>query len=376
MKITHLELFHITIPFSKPYKLSKLYGTVYNADAVILKMHTSDGLVGWGEADPMNPFTDETPETVMAVIRDLIAPLLTGKDPTQIAMIESDLDKRVHGHLTARGAVNMALFDIVGKKYQVPAYTFIGGIRHHQLPLLGPIGSGTPDQDAKAIDELLEQGYGTVMIKMGALPIDQEIERLKSAVKLFGDKIKIVLDANQGWQYKDALKLARVTQEFTPVLLEQPISRNNLEGLAIICEQSACPVSVDESLVTLQDAANIIRQKSADVFSIKVSKNGGLSKSLKVANVAGGFGLTCLMNSMLEFGITQAASLQLGCTLDNLVDCGHAYMSVLRMSDDITDFDQNILKAVVTVPDKPGLGVEIDEKKLKKYLVSYLKLEA
>ena len=94
-----------------------------------------------------------------------------------------------------------------------------------------------------------------------------------------------------------------------------------------------------------------------------------------IARTAEAFGIRCLMNSMLEFGITQAASLQIGCALNNLLDFGHAYMSVLRMSDDITDFGRNIKDAVVTVPDAPGLGVEVDDGKLQTYTREYLKIE-
>lgn len=90
--------------------------------------------------------------------------------------------------------------------------------------------------------------------------------------------------------------------------------------------------------------------------------------------VADAFGLRCLMNSMLEFGITQAASLQLGCTLPNLLDLGHAYGSVVRMSDDITDFGQNISQATVKVPMGNGLGITLNEDKLKKYTLDYLEI--
>jgi muconate cycloisomerase len=105
-----------------------------------------------------------------------------------------------------------------------------------------------------------------------------------------------------------------------------------------------------------------------------VSKNGGLSKTKRIGQVADAFGLKCLMNSMLEFGISQAASLHVGCTLTNLVDFGHAYGSVLRLSDDVTDFGQNISEGIVTVPQDPGLGVVLDEDQLKKYTVDYLKI--
>ena len=130
-------------------------------------------------------------------------------------------------------------------------------------------------------------------------------------------------------------------------------------------------MSADESVESISDAATLIRELAVDVFSIKVSKNGGLDKSKQIAQMADGFGLKCLMNSMLEFGISQAASLQLA----NLADLGHAYGSVLRMSDDITDFAKNISRYVVTVPSEPGLGVALNEDKLRKYTTDYLKID-
>ena len=375
MKITALELCHISIPFVKPYALSKIYGTLSHAHSVIFKVHTDEGIVGLGEADPMNPFTEETPASVMVVTRDVIAPCLIGEDPTRIAAIESKLDEVVHSNLTARGAVNMALYDIVGKRNNIPAHTLLGGVIHPELSILGAIGSGTPEEDAAAIEGLIDQGHKTVMIKMGALPIADEIRRMTSAHKRFGDQMPIIVDANQAWEVAETLAFFDGIRNHRPDLIEQPIKRWDIEGLNRIRDRAPCPLSADESLTTVKDAAALIRKRAVDVFSIKVSKNGGLSKSKQIAAMADGFGLKCLMNSMLEFGITQAASLQLGCALNNLLDCGHAFASVLRMSDDITDFDQNISQAAVTVPSSAGLGVRLNEKKLKKYTQDYLKIE-
>jgi len=374
MKITGIELFHITIPLAEPYKLSRRYGTLTHANAVIVKMHTDAGIVGLGEADPQNPFTTETAASVMVVVRDCIAPHLMGQNPERIARIEALLDQAVHGNLMARGAVNMALYDILGKTYQVPTCTFLGGMVHERLPLLGPIGSGTPRQDEAAIGRLIQEGYRTVMIKMGALPISQEIERMCSAAEKFGDRLTIIADANQGWHFKQALQFVEGVRGCEPNLLEQPIGRFDIEGLRHIRSRAPFLLSADESVVTLQEAALLARSNAADVFSLKVSKNGGISKSLAIAKLAEAFGMQCLMNSMIEFGITQAASLQLGCTLGHLMDCGHAYMSVLRMSDDVTDFGKHIRDAVVTVPQTAGLGVEIDDQKLDKYTVNYMKI--
>ena len=150
--------------------------------------------------------------------------------------------------------------------------------------------------------------------------------------------------------------------------------RGDIEGLKMVSDNVSCLLSADESVVSLRDANQLIRAQASDVLSIKVSKNGGITKSKMVASAAEGSDIKCLMNSMLEFGITQAASLQLGCTLGNLVNCGHAYMSVLRMSDDITDFEKYISEAVVSVPKTPGLGVNLDDGKLEKYTKRYLKI--
>lgn len=375
MKITNIELSHIAIPFAVPYKLSKTYGTLHEAHAVIFKVLTDEGIVGLGEADPMSPFTEETPASVMSVTRDMIAPRLIGQNPTRIAMIESILDDIADGNLTARGAVNMALYDIIGKTNNIPVHALLGGMRHAKLPLLFGVGSGTPDETIAVIQAQMETGCRCFMIKMGALPIGDEIKRVAAIREQFGDAISIIIDANQGWEESEAIEFIDGIRAHRPNLIEQPIKRGDMEGLRRIHDASPFLLSADESVTTVSDAAALIREKAVDVFSIKISKNGGLEKSRQIAQMADGFGLRCLMNSMLEFGISQAASLQLGCTLSNLIDLGHAYGSVLRMSDDITDFGRNISEAVVTVPSASGLGVTLDEEKLKKYTTDYLDLK-
>ncbi len=375
MKITGLELFHISIPFVKPYRLSKKYGTLTHAHAVIFKIYTDEGIVGLGEADPMNPFTEETPASVMVVTRDVIAPHLIGQDPLRFAKIESHLDQVVYENLLARGAINMALYDIAGKAYNVPAYLFLGACFHTDFPLFSGIGSGTIEEDAAAIEEQIEQGCRGIMIKMGALPIAEEIKRMIAARERFGDQITILIDSNQGWEVHETLEFIEGIKGYRPDLIEQPVSRWNIDGLKRIRSQAPCPLCADESVVSIHDAATLIREQAVDAFSIKVSKNGGLTKAKKIAQAAEAFGLKCLMNSMLEFGISQAASLHVGSSLTNLLDLGHAYGSVLRMSDDISDFGQNITHGVVTVPSGSGLGVTLDEEKVKQYTKDYLKIE-
>ncbi len=372
MKISRIELSQIMIPFAEPYHLSKIYGTLHDAQAVIVKIETDEGLFGLGEADPMVPFTEESPESVMAVIRDVIAPNIIGRDPEELNRLEFNLDRLVSGYPTARGAINMALYDILGKSMNKPVYDLLGGLRHKKLPLLLGISSLDLDDSIAAIEKVRGNGVNTVMLKMGEMAIDDEISRFIGIREHYGEVVKLVVDANQGWEVSQALEFIQGIKGHHLDLLEQPIARHNLTGLKKICEQEVCALSADESLVDAEDAEVLIRDQVVDVFSIKVSKNGGLDTSMRIAQMAAESGLKCLMNSMLEFGITQAASLHLGCTLPNLMDCGHAYGSVTRMADDITDFGQNISEGFVTVPANPGLGVSLAEDKLKKYTKAYL----
>jgi muconate cycloisomerase len=374
MKISAIELNHIAIPFAKPYRLSKAYGTLHEAHAVIVKLLTDEGIVGLGEADPMNPFTEETPGTVMSVTRDAIAPVVLGRDPDRIPAIESSLDRAVQGHPAARGAINMALYDMRGKVLGIPVHQMLGGLYHAELPILWGIGSDGPKEDLTAIEALRQQGCRTIMIKMGSLPIADDIKRMISARRYFKEEIRFVVDANQGWEESEALAFIEATRGYPPDLIEQPVKRWNILGLKRIRDRASCLVSADEALVTPQDAAELIRYRAVDVFSIKASKNGGLVRSKQIAQTAETFGIKCLMNSMFEFGITQAALLQVGCTLPNLVEMGHAYGSVVRMSDDVTDFGRNIQGATVRVPTGSGLGVNLDEEKLRRYTQDYVKI--
>ncbi len=372
MRIEKIELNHISIALAEPYRLSKRYGIVTHANAVIVRLSTDDGLIGLGEADPLPPFTAETPATIMAIFRDQLADCLLGKDPRQVARLNQEVDGRVSGNPMARGALDMALMDLAGKANEIPAHVMLGGCLHDRLRLLAAIGSETPDVDARSIEEWIERGINRIMIKMGASSVENDIARLQKARAAFEGRARFIVDANQGWAPVEALRFVQSTADFAPDLIEQPVAARSFDELARVHQQSCCPVSADESLVNRTDAQQLIRDRAVDVFSLKVSKNGGLNRTRQIAQLAEAFGVACLMNSMLEFGITQAASLQVGCTLPNLFDFGHAYGSVLRMSDDITDFGQYIDRGHVTLPSGNGLGVELDVAKLDHYTKDFI----
>lgn len=374
--IATFELFHLQIPLAKPYKLSRLYGIKATADVIILKFTLEDGTIGYGEADPHTPFTEETPQSIISAIRDYFAPKLIGAFPHTIRAHNELMDALLPLNYMAKGAVDMALYDLCGKCLNIPASQLLGGRIHDQIPLLWPLGNGTAQDDLPLIEEKQAQGFQSFMLKMGNSPIAQEITRLETLYDHFGDDLALVVDANQGWSLKDSLLFTQYANQTPLILLEQPVRKHLTHDLKSVKENASFMVSADESLSGKEEMIELVRNDCVDLFSLKVSKNGGITKTKCLADIAFAAHKPVLMNSMLEFGITQAASLQLGQTLPHLnTSLGHAYMSVLRMSDDFTDLHSQIHNGTIMPNDKPGLGIAVDEEKIRRLAQQTLMLE-
>ncbi len=367
MRITRITGVHVSIPLATPYKLSRVYGTVTEAHAVVVRVETDGDLVGYGEADPHPPFTADTVPGTIAAIRDHLAPLLLGTDPREISRLDGEMDACLDGHLMAKGAIDMALFDLAGKAYGVSVYALLGGKVRDEILLSFPLGSGSAEEDVQVIEERRKLGFRSFMAKMGRNPVDAEVTRVAALSDRYASQIHLVADANQGWSRDEGEAFVAGAGASMLELVEQPVAAEDFEGLKRIREKSSIAVSADESVVTENDALRLACMKAVDVFSVKASKNGGLTKARRIIAIADAAGLEYRMNSMLEFGITQAALLQLGAVSKSLIPSGHAYMSTLRMADDFTDFRDRLGEGYARIADAPGLGVTVHEEKLSQH---------
>lgn len=366
------EVFEIEAAFVTPYKMFE--GTLVTARAVLLKLTDADGIEGWGEANPSKSFTGETSGEAMVVLRDaLLPPVLAARCP-EPGSIDAKLDGLVSKHLCAKGAVTMALLDLVGKRYGVPVAELLGGALRDELPVLWPLNNGTADDDARVIEERGAQGFSSFMLKMGTSPVRDEVERVATLEGRYGCRITLIADANQGWSRQEARDFLAGVRGSRLAFVEQPLEKGDFAGAAALAADTLLPISADESVVSLDDAGRLAKLGAAGVFSIKSSKNGGPLRAQRIAAVAEAFGIRCYMNSMIEFGITQAASLQHAVTVRNLVEVGHAYMSTLRLAEDPTDFSSFVRGGVVHRPRRPGLGAVVDEAHVRHLAVSSFRL--
>ena len=363
--ITRLDAWQVRIPLATPYRLSKVYGTLTHSNAVLVRVSLSGGVEGWGEADPGGrSFTGDTAEEVMTAFRER-APAMIGVSVEDWVVDGRGRDSS--GSLAA--AIDVACHDALARARSEPVWRLLGEKLRDSIDVLWPTSSGTADADLALIGNYRARGFRTFMLKMGERSIEDELVRVHAVLKGMPTDAAVMVDANQGWTLDEALAFADGTAGLPLILIEQPVAAGDLNGLHQVRQRASCPVSVDESLQKPGDVGDIIKAGAASVFSIKISKNGGLANASYIASAARDAGMRVLMNSMIELGITQAASLHLGCTLDNLMDCGHAYMSTLRMADDVTDFSSWVADGTATLSDRPGLGVEVFPGKVDQYTV-------
>ncbi|HEY2024618.1 enolase C-terminal domain-like protein [Paraburkholderia sp.] len=362
------EIFEIETRFVVPYKLTE--GTLATTRAILVKLTDEDGVTGWGEANPSVSFTGESCDEAMRVLRDTLLPAVLGSANPEPGRIDLLLDTLVPRHLCAKGAISMGLLDLLGKRLRAPVATLLGGVLHQTLPVLWPLNNGTAEDDIRVIDDKAAQGFGSFMLKMGTSPVADEVRRVAELEARYGDRLKFIADANQGWTFADAQIFLDGVRGSKLAFVEQPVRKDELEQMASLAASTPLPISADESVVGAAHAAKIARLGAASVFSIKSSKNGGPLRAQRIAAVAEAFGIRCYMNSMLEFGVTQAASLQHAATLSNLIDVGHAYMSTLRLVEDPTDFSSFVRDGVVHFPNRDGLGVQVDDAHVRRMAVS------
>ncbi|MBF0277928.1 MAG: hypothetical protein HQM13_09065 [SAR324 cluster bacterium] len=364
-QIKSWDAFRVRIPLVNPYHLSKVYGTITHSDVIFLKIATFDGTVGWGEADPGGvKFTGDTPESEMKSIHQGSLNFLKGLEIEN--WVASGKSKEGGGALAA--ACDVAIHDALARQKQIPVWQLLGKKQRDTIDLLWPTSSGSSSEDLKIIREFNARGFKTYMLKMGDRSIPDELKRLQEVFAQLPEGVRLMVDANQGWTREEADEFFQGAKDFPLILTEQPLPADDLAGLRGLREKFGQTVSVDESVQSLESTEEILEEDAADIFSIKISKNGGLHSSHQIAKMVAAKGKRVLMNSMIELGITQCASLQLGCVLENLVDCGHAYMSTLRTSDDVTDFSSWIENGTARLQDSPGLGLNVDFEKINKYL--------
>ncbi len=308
MKITDIKTHVLTTPLNTVFKTA--LRTVDAVENILVTMFTDASLIGFGSAAPTSVITGETIASItgaIAHIRDCII----GMDIKNHELLFQQLNRCMVGNNSAKAAVDMAIFDILAKSVGVPLFRLLGGEAHAVETDMTISLDETPrmvDQAQKKIDE----GFKVLKIKVGG-DVALDIERLTEVHKAAKGKVTLRIDANQGWNPKEAVFVGKtLEQKNIPIdLMEQPVAAENFAGMAFVRQNIPQPVYADESIFSAADALELIQMKAVDGINIKLMKCGGIYNALKIAAIAETAGIPCMIGSMMECNVSVTAAAHL-----------------------------------------------------------------
>lgn len=355
----------LEIPLRRAHQFSVT--TIDSQTMLLVQVRTSDGVVGVGEgAVPGGPWWGgDAIESIKALIDHYLAPALAGAPVAQINAAACRMDRVAHGNWVAKAAVEMALYDAVGKALGVPVYQLLGGLVRPSLPVTWALGATDP---APIIEEIQEKLAGDLhtsfKLKMGANEPTEDVERVLKIAAALSDRTSLRVDINGAWDESTASGLLPELERGGIDLVEQPIPGWALDGMARLCAQLQVPIMADESVRTVHDVFHVSTRRAGDVIALKVPKSGGLGRTQAIAAVAEGAGLPCHGGTAIESSIGTSASLHAYCALPNVTWGCELFGPQLLREEPVTS-GPTYRGGHIHVPDAPGLGVELDDAQVK-----------
>jgi len=367
MKITRISVYQKQLPFYKPYWLSGGRLRFDGLDATFVKIDTDAGFTGWGEGTPWgHTYVPAHGPGIRAGIETLASSVL-GLDPRKLEHIERAMDRCLPGHPYAKAPLDMACWDIAGQAAGLSIADLLGGRYETGTPIASSVSSGTPDEMLAEIQRFRDLGYFCHSAKVGA-DAQKDIERIRhlEAHRLSGERI--LYDVNRAWSRAQASVVMNAVADLG-IAVEQP--GETLDDIAAIRQVTTTPISVDESLVTLQDAARIAREGIAEIFGLKLNRVGGLSKARRIRDIAltHGIQLYIMATGGSVMADAEAAHMAQSIPKEFRLGCWACQdMITVDIAPGCGPRNQN---GVLTVSDAPGLGFAPDENLLGEPVAVY-----
>jgi muconate cycloisomerase len=367
VKIRSIEAILVDIPTTRIHKLS--FGSITEQNYVIVKVMDDDGRVGIGEAATIGgpAWAAESTETIQIMIQKYLAPHLIGLKPIELNACGLLMDKLVRGNLFAKAAVEMALLDLASRQLGLPAYALMGGKVHDSLPLAWTLASGETERDiAEGEEKLAQRLHRIFKLKIGYNSVEKDVNHVTKIAEHFAGRAKVQVDVNQAWSEAQAYRAIAQLEAAGTYLIEQPIAKTNIAGMARLAQRFDIPIMADESLATIEDALALTQSVAADIFALKLTKAGGPLATIKTAAIAQAAGIGCYGGCMLESSVGTAAYLSTFSTISGLTE-GCELFGPKLLKDDLVTEPLEFKDFCIVVNSKPGFGVELDPKKLAFY---------
>ena len=375
MKIVEIRTYFLECPLVKPFAYSR--GWLDRRAAVLVEILTDNGLSGWGEAFG--------PGRMSLGALDLIRPMLVGADPLQTETLWHDIYGRYRDHgqkgplVDALSAIDIALWDIKGKYFKQPICRLMGGPLRSEVPAyasgLFRQRDGNPEAYlAKEAACHVERGYGAVKLKVG-FGIEEDMRAVKIVRQAIGSNILLMVDANGAYDAVNAIRLARRMEPYDITWFEEPVPAEDIEGYLQIKTAQSIPIAAGEAEFTRFGFREIMTRRALDIIQPDICAAGGFSECKKIVDMAHAFGIRCSPHTW-GTAIAVAASLQLLAVLPNTTTSLYPISPMLEwdctehgIRDALLTDTLRPKNGKISIPDMPGLGIEIDREAIRPFEV-------
>lgn len=358
MKITSISVFQKDLQLKDPYWLSGGRLKFEVLDATFIKLETDAGITGWGEGTPWgHTYVPAHGPGIRAGIQTMAQTIL-GQDPRKVELVERAMDLCLPGHLYVKQPVDMACWDITGKAFELPVADLLGGKRNTGTPAASSVSSGDKHYMEDIVESYRTRGYVAHSAKIGGSDTDRDIARIRHLESIRKPDEIILYDVNRGWTRREASIVMNGVADLG-VTFEQP--GETLDDIAAIRKVTRSPISVDESLVTLQDAVRIASTGIADVFGIKLNRMGGLTKARRARDVAISHGIQMFIMATGGSAMADIEAAHLAQSVhDEFIRACWSCQDMLT-EDIAPGSGARCVDGFITIDDTPGLGVAPDE---------------
>jgi len=367
MKIQRIEALPVRLPLKAVATLSRGVSRTLEEgkQLVLVKMTADDGTVGWGEAGPSRRWSAETVQSCFTSIKHVLAPVLLGRDPFDIAGLHQAMNGELApgldpGQPIAKAALDMAAHDLVCTKLGVNLQSWLGAKGSDRIELSWLVSAPDVAGVASSVEDGLKEGYRAFKVKVGHEP-KLDIERVRAVLeRAKGGTVWV--DANQGYGYADALRAARGFEALGIELFEQPIPMSDFYGMKRLISATGLTIALDEAAMGLPLVIDLIRREAVEALVVKVNKTGGIHYARQLCDLARNAGLTLIGSGLMDAPIGFAASVHLFAAYG--IDYPCDLNGPQHIAGDYLAAPLPRQGPYALVPQRAGLGTQMDESKV------------
>ncbi len=342
-----------------PWKTARY--TKGDIEATIVGITDRNGTIGYGYMPSMS-IVGESPLSSETIMQTLLAPVMKNRSFIGVQPILSDIEQVLGHNNQTKFAIEEALWDLLAKKLATPLVNLIGGACWREVPVMRMLGLKPAQETAAEAKALVDRGYSHIKLKIG-LDERRDVETVRRVRDLVGEQVFLSVDANQAYAPMEAVRVLRQLEEVRLGLVEQPVRRDDIRGMAFVRQQVAVPIMADEGIETAADALRHIEAGAMDAVSIKLWKVGGLYRSRDIASVCAAANIKVHVGSTAGSQLLEAMQLHFCASLPDLF--GGAEIGEFESLIDDPASGLVVERGALQLPSSPGLGVEIDDEKLR-----------